>query len=184
MLRFLKLTILSTMTISAALATPNETPAQAAEKIMRAWWAGDFETIQANCNPEHPYAQPDYNIQTQIDDINYTKTWIGDLKDIEVERVIERNTGLTTVAMRLTFTEGVYEGGIHLIPGNRFTGFWGPYLEGGGEAPKLDKAQMLEDFDYMVNVLRDTMPHDLAIHDVHFGVSSRNIAQILPVMRV
>ena len=167
MLRFLKLTILSTMTISAALATPNETPAQAAEKIMRAWWAGDFETIQANCNPEHPYAQPDYNIQTQIDDINYTKTWIGDLKDIEVERVIERNTGLTTVAMRLIFTEGVYEGGIHLIPGNRFTGFWGPYLEGGGEAPKLDKAQMLEDFDYMVNVLRDTMPHDLAIHDVY-----------------
>lgn len=37
MLRFLKLTILSTMMISAACATPNETPAQAAEKIMRAW---------------------------------------------------------------------------------------------------------------------------------------------------
>ena len=43
---------------------------------------------------------------------------------------------------------------------------------------------MLEDFDYMVNVLRDTMPHDLAIHDVHFGVSSRIIVHILPVMRV
>lgn len=167
MFRIWQLAFLSVIMISASYATTMETPAQAAEKLMRAWWEGDFDTIKKNCNPEHPYAQSDYDIQSEIDDINYTRKWVGDLKDIEVEKVFVRDSGLTTVVLRLIFTKGVYEGGIHLLPGNLFTGFWGPLIEKESFLPELDKKQMLEDFDYMVNVLHNTMPHDLAIHEVY-----------------
>lgn len=154
------------MTVYAA---PDESPEKAAEKLMRAWWQGDFDAIRADCNPQHDFLKPGTDLKPLVDNLNYSRKWLGELVKLEVKQVQTGRNGFKSVRFLMFFQNGVYEGGIHLTSENRFTGVWGPFLEKSGEMPVLDKERMLEDFDHMVTVLRDTMPHDLAIRD-EFGI--------------
>ena len=159
------------MTVYAA---PDESPEKAAEKLMRAWWQGDFDAIRADCNPQHDFLKPGTDLKPLVDNLNYSRKWLGELVKLEVKQVQTGRNGFKSVRFLMFFQNGVYEGGIHLTSENRFTGVWGPFLEKSGEMPVLDKERMLEDFDHMVTVLRDTMPHDLAIRD-EFGIDVRQI---------
>ena len=150
-------------------AAPEESPEKAAAKLMTAWWECDFDTIRNDCNPRHPFRKSGNSIQTLIENITYTRKWIGTLKKLEVKQVIVRKNRFKTVIFQMFFTGGVYEGVIHLTSDNRFTGYGGPYLEKGADLPELNEEQMREDFDFMVTVLRDAMPHDIAIREA-FGI--------------
>lgn len=83
--------------------------------------------------------------------------------------VLTPQNGLKTVVFRMRFSKGVYQGMLHLTGENRFTGYGGPFLEKGPDLPELNKEQMLADYDHMVSVLREAMPHDLAIREA-FGI--------------
>lgn len=150
-------------------ASPNESPVEAAKKLMFAWCRGDFETIKADCNPRHDFVEPNCDFKPLIDNIKYTTKYTGELEDLQNIGIITRPNGFKTVIFRMRFSKGVYRGLLHLTKENRFTGYGGPYLEKGQDLPELNKEQMLADYDYMISVLRDAMPHDIPIREA-FGI--------------
>ncbi len=155
--------------IGPASAAPDESPVEAAKKLISAWCRGDIETIKADCNPRHPFLEPGYDFKPLLDGIRHTGKYTGELEDLQVVRVLTPQNGLKTVVFRMRFSKGVYQGMLHLTGENRFTGYGGPFLEKGPDLPELNKEQMLADYDHMVSVLREAMPHDLAIREA-FGI--------------
>lgn len=150
-----------------------ETLEKTAEKLMLAWWEGDFDTLKANCTPRHQFLHPGFNFKFLADNLDYSRQWLGELKKLKIKQIQIRKDNSKSVRFHMSFPRGTYYGGIFLSAENRFTGAWGPFLDNKGKIPELDKKQMLEDFDYMVTVLHDTMPHDLAIRE-EFGIDVWN----------
>ena len=169
MYRFFLVLFVSFLTVSIQSAVSDEFSEKTAKKLMTAWWKCDFTTIKANCSLEHPFRQPNMDFQPLIDNINYSKKWVGDLKELKLKQVHVKRNGSKTISFCMFFSKGIYDGGIHLTSKNYFAGAWGPFLEKGKDLPNLNKKQMLEDFDYMVEILHDTMPHAPAIREA-FGI--------------
>lgn len=113
--------------IGPASAAPDESPVEAAKKLISAWCRGDIETIKADCNPRHPFLEPGYDFKPLLDGIRHTGKYTGALEDLQVVRVLTPQNGLKTVVFRMRFSKGVYQGMLHLTGENRFTGYGGPF---------------------------------------------------------
>lgn len=59
--------ILLSLGFSAVFAAPDESPERAAEKLMLAWWNGDFDAIRADCNPKHDFLKPGTDLKPLVD---------------------------------------------------------------------------------------------------------------------
>ena len=73
--------------IGPASAAPDESPVEAAKKLISAWCRGDIETIKADCNPRHPFLEPGYDFKPLLDGIRHTGKYTGELEDLQVVRV-------------------------------------------------------------------------------------------------
>lgn len=142
-----------------------ETPEESAVKFITAWYHGDFAVIKANCNPRHPFLKPDFDQKEDLAGLAAVQKEIGAFREVVSASAGPWRNGRCKVALRLRFEKGDYEGAIHLIEGNRFSGVYAPWFDSAIRLPELNREQMLADYDYMVEVLRDMMPHAPAIKE-------------------
>ncbi len=131
------------------------------EKLFRAFFAGDFATLKANCVKNHPLlTKPDSERdEADLRSIRHTIEVVGPLQKVIPVATEEVTPGRIRVVADLEFAKGTYQAIMYFRNGNQYSGINVPLVGPGLAIPDLTNEQMRQDFDAMVAVLKETMPH-------------------------
>ena len=150
----LKRWLLCVICLAGTLLPAEEPAAEAGRKLIAAGYAGDAAYFKTHCRPGLSAS----DAEELVDQMRHATGLLGPLEEIAVVRS-ETHGKMDIVYFQLRFSRGLFRAHMFLNAKRQFSGYTGPVSRGAVPVTELTREQLLADYDAMIGMLREMMPH-------------------------